>query len=85
MSTTTQFKFILGPDDLRLASDAFEAALCSVNETTTDIHPYTVRQVLARFIINEALRGQRDLQRLRDGALAYLAQHLAPTLSVAAG
>ena len=37
------------------------------------MHPYTARQVVARYVMHEALKGQRDLNRLRDGALAYLA------------
>jgi hypothetical protein len=83
--TTNQFgPEVLGPDDLHLASDAFEAALRSVDQATTDVHPYTVRQVLARYIIHQAMRGQRDWDHLREGALAYLAQIRRPRLNVAA-
>ena len=64
MTTMTHVEDALGPDDLRLASEAFEAALFSLDEGTTAIHPYTARQVLARYIIHQALRGQRDLHRL---------------------
>jgi hypothetical protein len=72
---------VLGPDDLRLASQAFEAALFCLDEATTPIHPYTARHMLARYIIQHALRGQRDLHRLRDGALAYLSQSWGSTFT----
>jgi hypothetical protein len=65
---------VLEPDDLRLAADALEAALRSVDEGTTEAPAYTARRILARYIMNQALLGQRDLDHLRDGALAYLAQ-----------
>ena len=53
LTTTNQFgPEVLGPDDLHLAIDAFEAALRSVDQATADVHPYTVRHVLARYIIH---------------------------------
>jgi hypothetical protein len=61
-----------------------EAALHSVDEAITDVHPYTVRQVLAQYIIHQALRGQRDPNRVREGALAYLAENRAAPFTVAA-
>jgi hypothetical protein len=74
MATSISRLNVLGPEDLRLASDAFEAALHGVNEQTSDIHPYTARQVLARYIIGRALHGERDPTSLRDRALSYLAE-----------
>jgi len=43
MATSISRLNVLGPEDLRVASDAFEAALYDVNEQTSDIHPYTAR------------------------------------------
>jgi len=62
----------LGPDDLRLAADAFEAALHSLDESACDTSPHATRRILARYVIERALSGERDLSRLRDGALAYV-------------
>jgi hypothetical protein len=64
---------VLGPDDLQLAAEAFQAALYSLDEARADIHPYTARQLVARSVIHQAFKGQRDLDKLRDGALACLA------------
>ena len=63
---------ILGPDALRIAADAFEAALQSFHEGVCEIEPHKARQLLAQHIIVEAQRGQRDPQRLRDAALKHL-------------
>ena len=63
---------ILGPDALRIAADAFEAALQSFHEGICEIEPHKARLLLARHIIVEAQRGQRDPQRLRDAALKHL-------------
>src|SRR5207249_2249199 len=63
---------ILGPDDLRLAADVFEQALQRVDESVSGIAPHATRQLLARYIIEKALGGERDPDRLRDGALARL-------------
>ena len=69
---------ILGPDALRIAADAFEAALQSFHEGVCEIEPHKARQLLARHIIVEAQRGQRDPQRLRDAALKHLETSSAP-------
>jgi hypothetical protein len=63
---------VLSPDALRLAADAFEEALQSLPEQARELRPYTARQLLARYIMEKTLGGQRDLVRLREGALAYL-------------
>jgi hypothetical protein len=62
----------LGPEDLRLAADAFEAALQSLDESTCDTSPHTARRLLARYVIERALSGERELNALREGALAYV-------------
>jgi len=63
----------LGPEDLRLAVDAFEAALHGLDESTCETSPHTIRRLLAQYVIERALNGERELKALRDGALAYVA------------
>jgi hypothetical protein len=41
----------LGPDDLRMAASAFDAALRSVDESSSATDPYSVRQALAKFMM----------------------------------
>lgn len=60
----------LGPAELRLASEAFEAALVEVSES--ELHPYLIRKSLARHVMQSILDGERDTTRLREGALASL-------------
>jgi len=62
----------LGPDDLRVAATAFEAALVRFRQATTYITPHSARQALAFFVIDRALSGERDEARLRDEALRLL-------------
>jgi hypothetical protein len=61
---------ILGPEDLRLASDVFEAALGEVGES--DLHPYTIRKNLAQTVMQQVFAGERDPHRLHDQALDNL-------------
>ena len=63
---------VLGPDDLRLAAAAFEAALNSLDERACQAPPHTTRRLLAHYVIERALTGERDLTALRDGALHYV-------------
>ena len=63
---------VLGPDDLRLAADAFEAALLSIHESTCETAAHTIRRRLAEYVIEQALTGERDFDALRDGALGYV-------------
>jgi hypothetical protein len=62
----------LGPEDLRVAASAFDAALARFQEAATYITPQSARQALAFFIIDEALSGERNAERLRDQALRLL-------------
>lgn len=64
----------LGPEDLRRAADAFEMALHALDEETCAINPYTARQILARLVIERALRGEQDPALMCAGALAELQQ-----------
>jgi hypothetical protein len=59
----------LDPADLRIAADAFEAALAALGPVDD---PQAVRHSLARYIIERIFDGQRDSDRLRDGGLAHL-------------
>jgi hypothetical protein len=65
---------VLNPDDLRLAAEAFEAALQQLDESTCGVHPYAARKLLARYIIEKTFSGDREPGALREGALAYLKQ-----------
>jgi hypothetical protein len=62
----------LSPDDLRLAAEAFDKALLSVQEVADDLPPYRARQLLARYVMERALRGDRDPVQLRQYALERL-------------
>jgi hypothetical protein len=65
---------VLTPDDLRLAADTFGAALRRLDESTCRVHPYTARQMLARYIIEKTFSGPQDPEALCDAALDYLKQ-----------
>ena len=61
----------LCPNGLRMAADAYDAALTSISENI-EVEPYSARRLLARYIIYRALAGDRDADRMREGALEYL-------------
>jgi len=60
----------LYPDEVDMAAAAFEAALASLG--TNRANAYAVRRCLARYISAHALRGELDVETLRDGAIRYL-------------
>jgi hypothetical protein len=60
----------LGPAELRLAGQAFEAALAEVGES--ELHPYAIRKCLAQHVMQRIFAGERDATRLREGALESL-------------
>src|SRR5215210_3664016 len=62
----------LGPDELHIASEAFDAALRAVVGPLAAIPPERVRDILAKYISERALMGERDPETLRDGALECL-------------
>jgi hypothetical protein len=62
----------LAPDDLRMAADAFDAALRALDEISCPYEPHTARQIIARYIIERALNGERDPAKLGAGALMCL-------------
>ena len=55
-----------------MAADVFEAALQAVDESVCAHAPHAARQILARYIIERALGGERDPVKLGEGALASL-------------
>ena len=62
----------LGPDEIHIASDAFEAALRGVVGPMGTLPPERVRDILAKYIAERALMGERDIETLREGALECL-------------
>ena len=62
----------LGPDELHIAGDAFEAAIRAVAGPMDGLPPVRVRDILAKYIAERALLGERDPETLRDGALECL-------------
>jgi hypothetical protein len=61
------------PDTARVLASAFESALQSLDAFDGEhLDPYAMRQMLAMRIIELALAGERDMTRLREGALAHL-------------
>ena len=63
---------VLLPNELRLAAEAYEKALRSLPPEAFELQPYTVRRLVAIYVIDAALSGMHDVARLHDGALAYL-------------
>ena len=65
------------PEHIRILTNAFEEAwdaLKSSGTTLTHGHADATREVLAKLIIEMAKLGERDQRRLRDAALAHLAE-----------
>jgi hypothetical protein len=69
VATSSAPRAVLGPDDLRVVAQAFEDALQKLPEAAFDLKPFTARQLVARYVIERALAGEREFSRLRDGAL----------------
>ena len=63
---------VLLPDDLRLVVEAYDKALGLLPAEAFELQPYTVRHMVAVYVIDAALSGVRDPTRLRDGALEYV-------------
>ena len=62
----------LGPDEIHIASDALESALRAVTGSMATLPPARVRDIFAKYIAERALMGERDPEKLRDGALECL-------------
>lgn len=63
---------ILDPDHLRIAADAFDTALRSLNGKGTALSPHRLRHLLASFIIERVLDGDTDAEDLALQALESL-------------
>jgi hypothetical protein len=75
MSTAHSFKPdqpFLGPDGLRIAAQAYEAALDEISDDVRDLPGHRVRRIVAKCVLREALRGHRDPHRLRERAVAIV-------------
>jgi hypothetical protein len=60
---------VLAPEDIHLAASAFESTLRSLDGKAAE---ESTREAVARYIMDRAMRGERDPIRLRDGALAHI-------------
>ncbi|WP_046862160.1 hypothetical protein [Microvirga massiliensis] len=61
------------PDTTRLLASAFESALGALNASDAEqFSAHSIRQILAKSIIDDALGGERDVAQLAERALAHL-------------
>ena len=68
---------VFDPDAVGILVAAFDSAWQSIKASgarLSDKHIELVRPILAKYIIEQARRGELDQCRLRDGALLHLAQ-----------
>jgi hypothetical protein len=76
------------PDNIRILSNAFEDAWQSLQPPGTTFHldgqADQAREILARCIIEMAKLGERDQRKLRDAALAHLAERIFGTRGIKA-
>ena len=63
------YQNVLAPEDIRVAASAYESTIKSLEVV---VERDAAREQVARYIMERALRGERDPIRLREGALAYL-------------
>jgi hypothetical protein len=73
---------VFGPDTLRILVDAFDEAWKSVQDSGAANGTNEAREVLAKYILEAALLGERDRRRLCDGALKHLAARATTTARV---
>ena len=61
------------PDTTRLLASAFESALNALSASDAEqFSAHSIRQILAKSIIDEARGGERDVAQLAERALAHL-------------
>jgi hypothetical protein len=69
---------VFDPESIQILSDAFQDAWQSLHTTGTTLHlggqEEQTSEMLIRCIIELAKLGERDRHRLRDAALAHLAE-----------
>lgn len=66
---------VLDPAEIQLAASALDAASARLGPDARE----RSAQVVARFILQRMFRGERDVIRLRDGALAELEAAILPS------
>ena len=66
---------IFDDDATKVMGEAFDAACRALHDTG---QPDVVHEVMARRIVAAARKGERDVKRLRDAALAALARRARP-------
>jgi hypothetical protein len=68
---------VFAPDAVRTLTAAFDGAWQSITASGARLsgqQSELTRELLAKYIIEQAREGELDQRRLRDGALLYLAQ-----------
>jgi hypothetical protein len=68
---------VFAPDAVRTLIAAFDGAWQSISASGTKLsgpHREATREILAKYIIEQARQGELDERRLRDGALLHLTQ-----------
>jgi hypothetical protein len=68
------------PDTTRLLASAFESALSSLDPADAEqLSAHSIRQIVAKSIVDEALQGVRDMTRLVERALVRLRDQAGPS------
>ena len=62
----------LDPDHARIASEAFEAALHSLDGKASTLSPHRLRHLLASFIVERVMHGEIDVDQLALEAVESL-------------
>ena len=62
----------LDPDHARIASEAFEAALHSLDGKASTLSPHRLRHLLASFIVERVMHGEVDVNHLAMDAVESL-------------
>ena len=68
---------VLPPTDLRLVAEAYNTALSSLPAEAYELQPYEARRLVAIYVIDAALGGERNPVRLREGALKVVCSAVA--------
>jgi hypothetical protein len=69
----------LDPDHALIASQAFEAALQSLDGNANTLTPHRLRHLLATFIVESVMLGETDVERLALEAVESLSTEQATT------
>jgi hypothetical protein len=69
MGTSRRYAGSLGPQDLRAACSAFDAALKRLDQSLAE--NTSTREAVATFIMQQTLNGEHDPARLSDAVVAH--------------